>query len=122
MPVIGAHGCPLWVAVEGPQHFRVMRYDRRGHGRSGVPAVPYTMERLGPDALAIADRLELKTFNWCGLSGSAARCCWHTQVSPLPAQHQSVNDSAPASIERSAGVVDRPAQISVTGSEMEQIA
>ncbi len=95
MPVIDADGCPLWVEVEGPrqapalilssslgtslhmwdaqvatfaQDFRVVRYDRRGHGRSGVPAGPYTMERLGRDALAVADELGLETFDWCGLS------------------------------------------------------
>ena len=30
-------------------------YDRRGHGQSGVPAGPYTMERLGRDVLAVLD-------------------------------------------------------------------
>ncbi len=50
------------------QHFRLVRYDRRGHGKSGVPKGPYTMDRLGRDVLAIADHLGIKTFNWCGLS------------------------------------------------------
>ncbi len=30
--------------------FRLLRYDRRGHGKSGVPKGPYTMELLGRDA------------------------------------------------------------------------
>jgi 3-oxoadipate enol-lactonase len=90
MPVIDADGCPLWVDVEGPrqgpvlmlsnslgtdlhmwdaqagaftQRFRLVRYDRRGHGKSGVPVGPYTMERLGRDALAIADGLGLTKFD-----------------------------------------------------------
>ena len=50
------------------QHFRLVRYDRRGHGKSGVPKGPYTMERLGRDVLAILDALELNRINWCGLS------------------------------------------------------
>jgi 3-oxoadipate enol-lactonase len=50
------------------QHFRLVRYDRRGHGKSSVPKGPYTMERLGRDALAIIDGLGLQTINWCGLS------------------------------------------------------
>src|SRR5262249_18555785 len=101
MPVINADGCPIYVEVEGPQrapvlmlsnslgttlhmwdrqvapftqHFRLVRYDRRGHGRSGVPKGPYTMERLGRDVLAVLDALALKRINWCGLSmGGCAR-------------------------------------------------
>ena len=38
--------------------FRVVRYDRRGHGKSGVPAGLYTMEQLGRDVLAVMDRLK----------------------------------------------------------------
>jgi 3-oxoadipate enol-lactonase len=95
MPMIDAEGCPINVEVSGSdgapalilsnslgtdlhmwddqvgewsQHFRVVRYDRRGHGKSGVPQGPYSMERFGRDVLAIADALQIKTFNWCGLS------------------------------------------------------
>lgn len=50
------------------QHFRVVRYDRRGHGRSGAPAGPYAMEMLGRDVLAIMDGLGIEKANWCGLS------------------------------------------------------
>ncbi|HEX2653191.1 MAG TPA: 3-oxoadipate enol-lactonase [Xanthobacteraceae bacterium] len=95
MPVIEADGCPLHVEVQGPEdapvlmlsnslgttlhmwddqvpvftkEFRLVRYDRRGHGKSGVPKGPYSMERLGRDALAIMDGLGLKKVHWCGLS------------------------------------------------------
>src|SRR5262249_654738 len=95
MPVINADGCPIYVEVEGPErapvlmlsnslgttlhmwdrqvtpftrHFRLVRYDRRGHGRSGVPKGPYTMEGLGRDVLAVLDGLGLSRINWCGLS------------------------------------------------------
>jgi 3-oxoadipate enol-lactonase len=50
------------------RHFRLVRYDRRGHGKSGVPKGPYSMERLGRDVLAVLDGLGIKTINWCGLS------------------------------------------------------
>ena len=50
------------------QHFRLVRYDRRGHGQSGVPKGPYTMERLGRDVLAVLDGLGIEKINWCGLS------------------------------------------------------
>src|SRR5882757_8798423 len=95
MPMIDADGCPINVEVSGTdgapalilsnslgtdlhmwddqmaewtKHFRVVRYDRRGHGKSGVPKGPYSMERFGRDVLAIADALKIKKFNWCGLS------------------------------------------------------
>jgi 3-oxoadipate enol-lactonase len=103
MPVIDADGCPLQVEIEGPErapvlmlsnslgtnlhmwdaqapafarHFRLLRYDRRGHGRSGVSQGPYTMERLGRDALAILDGLRIDKVNWCGLSMGAMEGMW----------------------------------------------
>jgi 3-oxoadipate enol-lactonase len=95
MPTIDAEGCPINVQIDGPdgapvlmlsnslgtnlhmwdpqipeftKHFRVIRYDRRGHGKSGVPKGAYTMERLGRDVLATLDALKIKKINWCGLS------------------------------------------------------
>jgi 3-oxoadipate enol-lactonase len=50
------------------KHFRLLRYDRRGHGQSSVPKGPYTMERLGRDVLAVLDGLGIAKINWCGLS------------------------------------------------------
>ena len=50
------------------QHFRVVRYDRRAHGKSDAPKGPYSMEMLGRDVIAILDALEIKKANWCGLS------------------------------------------------------
>jgi 3-oxoadipate enol-lactonase len=54
---------PAW-----SRHFRLVRYDRRGHGKSSVPKGPYTMERLGRDVLAVLDALGIAKINWCGLS------------------------------------------------------
>jgi 3-oxoadipate enol-lactonase len=95
MPTIDADGCPINVEVEGrddapvlmlsnslgtnlhmwdPQmpeftkHFRVVRYDRRGHGKSGTTKGPYSFDLFGRDILAIIDALRIKTMNWCGLS------------------------------------------------------
>lgn len=96
MPMITTDdGCKLNVAVDGPddapvlmlsnslgctmemwqpqmadftRHFRVVRYDRRGHGQSDVPSGPYAMERFGRDALAILDHLKITKAHWCGLS------------------------------------------------------
>jgi 3-oxoadipate enol-lactonase len=103
MPTIQANGCPINVVVEGPenapvlmlsnslgtthamwqpqldafkQHFRLVRFDRRGHGGSGAPKGPYTMEGLARDALAVLDGLGLKKVNWCGLSMGGMEGMW----------------------------------------------
>src|SRR5260370_28179843 len=95
MPMIDADGCLLNVTVEGrdggptlmlsnslgatlqmwepqmkalTQLFRVIRYDRRGHGKSQVPPGPYSMERCGGEVLAILDDLNIARTHWCGLS------------------------------------------------------
>jgi len=95
MPMIDAGGFRINVKVEGPEnapvlmlsnsiasdlsmwdsqasefarHFRLIRYDRRGHGKSDVPKAPYSMEAMGRDVLAVLDGLGIKTMNWCGLS------------------------------------------------------
>jgi len=49
-------------------HFRVLRFDMRGHGASDAPAGDYTIERLGRDVLGLADALEIKRFAYCGIS------------------------------------------------------
>ena len=61
-----------------------MRYDRRGHGKSGVPKGPYTMDMLGRDALAVADAAGVKTFNWCGLSMGGMVGQWMGANAPRP--------------------------------------
>jgi len=53
---------------EWAKHFRVIRYDRRGHGKSGVPKGPYSMERFGRDVISVLDALKVRKTNWCGLS------------------------------------------------------
>jgi 3-oxoadipate enol-lactonase len=93
--VVDANGCPLYVRVDGyesapalmlcnslgtdlhlwdaqapewAKSFRLVRYDRRGHGRSGLGHAPHTMDTLGRDALAIMDALGLDKVHWCGIS------------------------------------------------------
>lgn len=48
--------------------FRIIRYDRRGHGASSIDPRPYSMERFGRDVLAILDHLKITKAHWCGLS------------------------------------------------------
>ena len=48
--------------------FRVLRYDRRGHGQSDTPPAPYPMADLGEDVLALLDGLGIERTHFCGLS------------------------------------------------------
>jgi 3-oxoadipate enol-lactonase len=96
MPMLASNGCRINARVDGPEHapvlmlcnslgtdmsmwddqvpaflehFRLVRYDRRGHGQSEAPKGPYDMEMLARDALAVLDGLGIKQkVNWCGLS------------------------------------------------------
>jgi 3-oxoadipate enol-lactonase/4-carboxymuconolactone decarboxylase len=49
-------------------HFRILRYDTRGHGASSAPPGDYTIPELGRDVLALADALAIERFAFCGLS------------------------------------------------------
>jgi len=50
------------------KHFRVLRYDTRGHGHSEAPKGPYTIEQLTGDVLGLMDTLKIARANFCGVS------------------------------------------------------
>jgi len=50
------------------EHFHLLRYDTRGHGRSSIPPGPYGVEMLGQDVLGLLDSLQIESFHFCGLS------------------------------------------------------
>ena len=58
------------------KHFRVLRYDTRGHGQSEVTPGPYSFEQLGRDVLALADEADMGTFSFCGLSMGGVIGMW----------------------------------------------
>lgn len=51
-----------------PEGLRLIRMDKRGHGRSDVPPAPYTMGALVSDAEAVCDALSVKDCVFVGLS------------------------------------------------------
>jgi 3-oxoadipate enol-lactonase / 4-carboxymuconolactone decarboxylase len=55
-------------AADLQPHFRVLRYDLRGHGATDASNGDYSIELLGQDALALVDILGMKQFALCGLS------------------------------------------------------
>jgi 3-oxoadipate enol-lactonase len=58
------------------KHFRVIRYDCRGHGESDVPPIPTTIGRLGADLIALLDCLHVDIAHLCGLSLGAITALW----------------------------------------------
>lgn len=95
MPFIDLDGQPFHVRIDGPpdgavllvsnslssdlsmwddqvpawsRTRRVVRFDGRGHGRSVVSPGPYTIERLGLDAIALLDALGIESADFVGLS------------------------------------------------------
>lgn len=58
------------------QHFRVLRYDTRGHGQSSVTEGPYSIAQLGGDVIALLDHLGLQRVYFCGLSMGGITGMW----------------------------------------------
>ena len=103
MPHIEANGVPLYYRLDGPtespvlvlshsvgtslqmwrpqiealkSRVRILRYDTRGHGSSGVPAGEYAVDDLGRDLVALLDHLELSRVSLCGLSLGGLVAMW----------------------------------------------
>ena len=50
------------------KHYRVLRYDARGHGKSDAPKGPYTFPDLVDDIIALMDHFEIAKADYMGLS------------------------------------------------------
>lgn len=57
-------------------HYRVLRYDTRGHGKTDAPSGKYTFDMLGHDAICLLDALGIDVVHWVGLSmgGMIGQC------------------------------------------------
>ncbi len=69
-----SHSLASSLAMWNPQmdalnsHFRVLRYDMRGHGNSDVTPGPYTLELLAEDVIRLLDALNIDRVHFVGLS------------------------------------------------------
>ncbi|MEV4808951.1 3-oxoadipate enol-lactonase [Micromonospora avicenniae] len=76
--------CAMWApqlaALTG--RFRVIRYDHLGHGRSAVPAGPYTMDLLGRELLRLLDDLGAARVDYAGLSLGGMVGMWFAAHAP----------------------------------------
>lgn len=50
------------------KHYKVLRVDLRGHGKSPAPKPPYSMKDLAADVQALFDKLGIETTVWLGVS------------------------------------------------------
>ncbi|MGH8309571.1 MAG: 3-oxoadipate enol-lactonase, partial [Steroidobacteraceae bacterium] len=64
------------------RHFRVLRYDTRGHGASDVPPGPYDMAALGRDVLGLLDTAGIQRASFCGLSLGGMTGMWLAAHAP----------------------------------------
>jgi 3-oxoadipate enol-lactonase len=80
--VVLSHSLASSLAMWDPQmvslepHYRVLRYDTRGHGGSDAPKGAYTLDQLGDDAISLLNSLNIDLFHWVGLSmgGMIGQC------------------------------------------------
>ena len=68
----------MWLPQQAAllEHFRVLRYDTRGHGKSDVTAGPYSIAQLGGDVVALLDHLNIPRAHFCGLSMGGMTGIW----------------------------------------------
>lgn len=50
------------------RHYKVLRFDTRGHGASDVPPGPYTLEQMADDVHGLIAALDIRQAHWAGLS------------------------------------------------------
>jgi 3-oxoadipate enol-lactonase len=63
-------------------HFRVLRYDHRGHGSSPAPPGPYRVEQLGADVVELLDHLGIARCHYIGLSLGGMVGMWLAATAP----------------------------------------
>jgi 3-oxoadipate enol-lactonase len=77
-----AHPLGVNLSVWEPQlpeftkHFRVLRYDARGHGDSSVPPGEYSVAAMAQDVLGLLDALKVHRAHFCGISMGGMTGMW----------------------------------------------
>ncbi len=97
-------------------HFRILRYDPRGHGQSSAPAGPYSLQQLGGDVTALLDALQIERVAFCGLSLGGLVAQWLALHAPQRLTHVVVCATA-ARIGSTASWQDRAASVAHAGLE-----
>ncbi|MGO4742400.1 3-oxoadipate enol-lactonase [Serratia quinivorans] len=64
------------------EHFRVLRYNSRGHGATPLPTTPLRLENLGLDVIALLDYLDVPSAHFCGISMGGLTGLWLNRYQP----------------------------------------
>ena len=94
--------------------FRVVRCDRRGHGRSPVAAGPTTIDDLGGDLLELLDDLGFARVSFCGISLGGLEGMWLAANAPERVARLALCCTN-SSIGPRQGWIDRAATVRVEG-------
>jgi 3-oxoadipate enol-lactonase / 4-carboxymuconolactone decarboxylase len=76
-------------------HFRVVRYDQRGHGVTDALEGPYALADLGADLLGLLDHLDVARASLCGVSLGGLVCMWVAAHAPERVERLVVASTAP---------------------------
>lgn len=100
------------------RRFRVLRYDTRGHGSSGLHdgTSAYTLDDLGGDVLRLLDGLGIEQADFCGISMGGITALWLAVHAPGRLRKLVVANSA-ACIGTSSGWRERAAQVRAHGMD-----
>ena len=98
------------------ERFRLVRFDRRGHGLSPVGTGPATIDALGGDIVRLLDTLGLERVSFCGLSLGGVEGMWLAANVPERIEHLALCCTA-ASFPPRQGWLDRAATVRARGVE-----
>ena len=65
-------------------HFRVIRYDTRGHGGSTGKPEDYTIDELGRDVVELLNFLNIDRAHVCGISLGGMTAMWGSREASSP--------------------------------------
>ena len=108
----------MWEQQAEPltERFRVVRYDRRGHGRSAVVPGPTTLDDLGADVVRLLDELGLERVSFAGLSLGGLEGMWLALHAPERVDRLVLACTAPSFAPRETWV-ERAALVRAEGVE-----
>lgn len=96
------------------EHFRVLRYNQRGHGATPLSTRRLRLEDLGQDVIALLDYLDVPSAHFCGISMGGLTGLWLNRYHPQRIKRMVVANTA-ARIGNAEGWQQRAQQVRSQG-------